>query len=158
MEGRAGWIIDGTWNLTLLIEALGTDKLAIDPWPVYGPGRLSGYVQSENIYLSSQSEGVDRRAAWQFIEFLLSAQAQAYLVEIGRIPAGLLVNLSTTGSGPLIQQAITALDDGVPYPKISELNLYEVQVDNALISIFAGSNPEAALQAAQEAILKEIHP
>ncbi len=156
MEGRAGWIIEGSWNIPLLTETIGTDVLAIDPWPVYGPGRLSGYVQSENVYLNSKSQGNERQAAWQFIEFILSPQAQGHLAEIGRIPAMLTANLPTTGSGPLIQQAITALDDGVPYPQSPDINLYEVHLDSALLSAFQGSNPEAVLQTAQEAILQDM--
>jgi len=124
MEGRAGWIIEGSWNIPFLTETIGIDVLAIDPWPVYGPGRLSGYVQSENVYLNSNSQGTERQAAWQFIEFILSPQAQGHLAEIGRIPAMLTANLPTTSSGPLIQQAITALDDGVPYPQSPDINLY----------------------------------
>lgn len=68
----------------------------------------------------------------------------------------LTANLPTTGSGPLIQQAITALDDGVPYPQSPDINLYEVHLDSALISAFQGSNPEAVLQTAQEAIWQDI--
>lgn len=156
LEGRVGWIIDGTWNLPLLVETVGTDKLAIDPWPVYGPGRLSGYVQSENVYLSSKAQERGQRPALQFIEFLLSAQAQTTLAEIGRIPALTTIDLEKTGSGPLIQQAIAAMRDGTAYPSSPYLNLYEVEIDSALKSIFEGSNPPAALQTAQENILSEL--
>jgi arabinogalactan oligomer/maltooligosaccharide transport system substrate-binding protein len=39
--GKAGIIIDGTWNMSGLAEAIGADNLAIDPWPT----PMSGYVR-----------------------------------------------------------------------------------------------------------------
>jgi maltose-binding protein MalE len=45
--GKAGVIIDGTWNAAALATAIGADKLVIDPWPSH----MSGYVHNDNIYL-----------------------------------------------------------------------------------------------------------
>jgi maltose-binding protein MalE len=81
--GQAGIIIDGTWNTTGLAEAIGAENLAIDPWPT----PLSGYVQTENIYLNANAEGEDVDVGWAFMEFFLSAEAQAMLTEAGHIPA-----------------------------------------------------------------------
>ncbi len=155
-EGKVGWIIDGTWNLPALIDALGPDKLAIDPWPTYGPGRMSGYVQSENAYLNINVNENQKLAAWKFIEFLVSPAAQAHLGDIGRIPSASGVNLTNPVSGALITQAMTALANGVSYPNTPYLSIYEVQLNIALQSIFEGSSPGAALQIAQSTIQEEI--
>ncbi len=155
-EGKVGWIIDGTWNLTGIIESLGIEKVAIDPWPTYGPGRMSGYIQSENIYLSNKIQESQKLAAWKFIEFLLSPTAQAHLGDIGRIPAASGANLTNPVNGPLITQAMTALANGVPYPNSPHLPIYEVEINMTLQSIFQGSSPLAALQVAQAAIQEEL--
>lgn len=155
-EGKVGWIIDGTWNLPSLIEAIGSDKLAIDPWPTYGPGQLSGYVQSENVYMSAKLSEKEKLTAWKFIEFLLSPTAQTYLGDMGRIPSASGVNLTNPADGALVMQAMSALANGVPYPQSPYLSVYEVQINIALQSIFQGSSPSAALQAAQAAIQEEI--
>lgn len=155
-EGKVGWIIDGTWNLPGLIEALGPDKLAIDAWPTFGPGQMSGYVQSENAYMNINIQDSQKLAAWKFIEFLVSPAAQANLGDIGRIPSASGVNLTNPVTGALITQAMTALANGVPYPHTPYLPVYEVQLNIALQSIFEGSSPGAALQVAQSAIEEEI--
>jgi ABC-type glycerol-3-phosphate transport system substrate-binding protein len=155
-EGKVGWIIDGTWNLTGIIESLGIEKVAIDPWPTYGPGRMSGYVQSENIYLSKKIQESQKLAAWKFVEFLLSPTAQAHLGDIGRIPSASGANLTNPVNGPLITQAMTALANGVSYPNSPHLPIYEVQINMTLQSIFQGSSPLAALQVAQAAIQEEL--
>ena len=155
-EGKVGWIIDGTWNLTGIIESLGIEKVAIDPWPTYGPGRMSGYIQSENIYLSNKIQESQKLAAWKFVEFLLSPTAQAHLGDIGRIPSASGANLTNPVNGPLITQAMTALANGVSYPNSPHLPIYEVQINMTLQSIFQGSSPLAALQVAQAAIQEEL--
>lgn len=109
-DGRAGFIIDGTWNWAALAEAIGATNLVIDPWPFYeapqpgprtptpaapsqsavGDKTLAGFVLSDNIYLGSRlsgEQGPEAQAAWKFVEFLLEPESQARLVEFGLIPA-----------------------------------------------------------------------
>ena len=142
--GKAGIIIDGSWNTASLAEAIGSDKLAIDPWPE----SMSGYVQTENIYMSSNAEGDDQAAAWAFMKFFLSPEAQAILADptkAGHIPAvvGLEVN------DPLMAMTIAAFANGVPFPVIPEMNAYWEPMDNALKSVFdEGADPAAALEQA----------
>ncbi len=155
-EGKVGWIIDGTWNLSGLIEAIGPDKLAIDPWPTFGPGRMAGFVQSQNVYLRAGLNAQQKNTAWKFIEFLLSPAAQAHLGDIGYIPSASGVNLTNPVNGSIIMQALIALANGVPYPQTPTLPIYETQLNLALQSIFQGSSPAAALQIAQENIMTEI--
>ncbi len=155
-EGKVGWIIDGTWNLQGIIESLGPENIAIDPWPTFGPGRMSGYVQSENIYLNSKISSSQLLASWNFAKFLISPTAQAHLGDAGKIPAASGANLTDPVNGPLLMQAMTALANGVPYPITPYLSAYEVQINIALQSIFQGSSPGASLQIAQGAIQEEV--
>ena len=151
--GQAGIIIDGTWNTASLAEAIGADKLAIDPWPSYGGGSLSGYVQTENIYLSANAEGEDQDAGWAFMEYFLSQEAQGLLTEAGHIPA----TLGVEASDPLMQQAVTAFEGGTAFPVIPEMGAYWESMDNALQSVFdEGTDPAAALQQAENSIVAKI--
>ena len=151
--GQAGIVIDGTWNMSGLAEAIGAENLAIDPWPSYGGGNLSGYVQTENIYLSANAEGEDRDASWAFMEFFLSPEAQGLLTEAGHIPA----TLGVEASDPLMQQAVTAFEGGTAFPVIPEMGAYWESMDNALQSVFdEGTDPAAALQQAENSIVAKI--
>jgi ABC-type glycerol-3-phosphate transport system substrate-binding protein len=152
--GRIGWVIDGTWSLDDLAEAIGQDKLAIDPWPTYLDGRLSGYVTAENLYLNPQISGSELLAAQRFIEYFLSPDAQNRLAEVGRIPAASGASLADPVRGPLLGQAMAALSGGTTYPVVPEMTLYNINMDIALKSIFdEGVPPEEALETAEQAIL-----
>jgi arabinogalactan oligomer/maltooligosaccharide transport system substrate-binding protein len=152
--GKAGIIIDGTWNKAGLVEAIGAENLAIDPWPTYGEGGyLSGYVQAENLYLGANAEGDDQTAAWKFIEFCLSPEAQAMLADIGHIPAIAGVEIND----PLMLQAVEALEGGTPLPVIPEMGAYWEPMDTALQSVFEqAADPAEALQQAYDTITAAI--
>lgn len=151
--GKVGFIIDGTWNRDTLAQAIGAKNLAIDPWPTYPGGHLSGYVQSENLYVSSQASPVDRQAALKFMAYLLSNQVQARLADIGHIP----VAAGAQVADPLVAQAMTALAGGTTYPVVPQTPAYNAPMDAALQSIFiAGVQPADALQAANEAVLHAL--
>jgi maltose-binding protein MalE len=147
--GKAGTIIDGTWNATDLAESIGADNLSIDPWPE----SMSGYVQTENIYLGANAEGDDQKAAWEFMQFFLSPEAQAMLAKMGHIPAVAGVE----GTDPLTQQAMKAFEDGTAFPVIPEMGAYWGPMDIALKSVFdEGADPATALQTAFDSITTAI--
>ncbi|MBN2550811.1 MAG: extracellular solute-binding protein [Anaerolineales bacterium] len=152
-EGRAGWIIDGTWNLAEITAALGPEKVAIDPWPSFGAGRLSGFVMAQNLFINSHTSDHQLDATWKFIVHLLSAESQAYLAEVGRIPAVTGVQVPNTSQGALISQAVTALAGGTSYPILPVMDVYTTQLDAALRLIFeTGATPLAALNDASNTV------
>lgn len=162
-EGRVGWITEGTWQRDDLAAAIGPENLAIDPWPTYGDGRLAGFVQVENLYLSreavsavtlgARAGGDPQSAAWLFVEYFLSPQVQSRLADSGRIP----VLTGTEAEDPLLAQAVTALSQGVTYPVIEEADLYPATLDIALQSIFQEeADPLDALNQAAESIRRDL--
>jgi arabinogalactan oligomer / maltooligosaccharide transport system substrate-binding protein len=156
-EGKVGWIIDGTWNMRNLAAAIGPEKLAIDPWPGYEDGRMSGYVMAENVYLSDTAAPETRPAAIRFIDYLLSPQAQTHLAEVERIPSVSGVSITDPITGPLISGAMAALAGGATYPPVPQTTYYNTNLEIALRSIFTdGVEPAQALQTAEEAILSDL--
>jgi ABC-type glycerol-3-phosphate transport system substrate-binding protein len=101
-----------------LEEAIGEDTLAIDPWPVHDLGSLSGFVQSEGVYLSAHGSpagpGDDPLLAWKFIEFFQSPESQADLIEVGAIPAISPENLPPVEADSAARQAMDAPLAGQP--------------------------------------------
>ncbi len=151
--GKVGIIIDGIWNAGGLAEAIGADKLVIDPWPTYGKGNLSGYVQTENIYLNPNSSDGDLNAGWAFMEYFLSPEAQSVKVKAGDIPAA----LGVTVTDPILQQAMKAFEKGTAFPVIPEMGAYWAAMDTALKSVFdEGADPEIALRTASMSIEAKI--
>ncbi len=155
-ENRTGFIIESTKLRDSLRDAIGTANLVIDPWPIVEAGALSGYVQSENIYLRSGMSEAEQRISWMVVEALLSAQIQSELAEIDMIPAATPEYFAANRilvTDDLIEGAMQALVGGTTYPAVPEMNVYPPSMDNALGSIFnEGVAPEEALQTAEEAI------
>lgn len=150
--GQAGIIIDGTWNMSALAEAIGAENLAIDPWPT----PLSGYVQTENIYVSANAAGDDYTAAIAFLKFFLSKDAQALLADptkAAHIPATIGVEITD----PLMQQAAAAFEGGTAFPVIPEMNAYWDPMNNMLKKVIdEGADPAAALQEAFDAVTAKV--
>jgi ABC-type glycerol-3-phosphate transport system substrate-binding protein len=149
-RGRVGIIIDGSWNISMLAQAIGADNLAIDPWPTYDSGHMSGWVESDSIFLNSNTTGDNGFAALTFIAYLLNPNVQMRLAEVGHIPSV----SSTQPRDPLIRQAMEAFSYGVPFPiTVDErvLNLYWKELDMAIWKVFmSGISPSNALKAASD--------
>ncbi len=153
-RGRVGIIIDGSWNISLLSQSIGADNLAIDPWPTYGTGHMSGWVESDSIFLNANTTGDDRFAALSFIGYLLDPNVQLRLAEVGHIPS--VINVEPRDN--LLQQAMVAFSNGSPYPIAldeSVLSLYWKEIDTAIRKVFvSGINPADALKAASNDLLQ----
>ena len=159
-SGRVGIIIDGSWNIPLLTQSIGSDKLAIDPWPTYGTGHMSGWVESDSVFLNANTNDKDRFAALSFIGYLLDPNVQVRLAEVGHIPSV----IAAKPRDALIQQAMHAFSYGTPFPIIvdeSVLNLYWKELDVAIMKVFvSGVSPTNALRTAKDdlvQILRNLH-
>lgn len=150
--GKAGWVIDGTWNMAALAEAIGAENLAVDPW--FAP--LSGYTQTENIYLSANASGDDMDASAAFIEFFLSQEAQTLLADptkAAHLPAVSGVEISD----PLMMQASDALANGSAFPVIPEMNAYWDPMNNALLAVITDNKDAAGeLQSAYDLVVQKV--
>lgn len=156
-SGKAGVIIDGTWNRLILAEAIGVDNLAIDPWPAYGNGHLSGFVQTEALYLNANTKREEKTVAWRFMEYFLSPEAQAMLANPAKA-AHIPVTLNVDVPDRLIVEAAKALAMGTTFPVIPEMGAYWGPMDAALRTFFDDekAKPEAVLQEAFEGVVKGI--
>jgi arabinogalactan oligomer/maltooligosaccharide transport system substrate-binding protein len=144
-SNKAGIIIDGTWNKTQLAQAIGAQNLAIDLWPAYKYGHLSGYLQTDNIYLNANISGDQRYAALQFMGFFLAPEVQSIMTRAGHIPAVTDVKVDD----PLMQQEIDAFRGAVAYPILPEINAYWDPLQTAMRSVVNSSlDPVIALQQA----------
>jgi ABC-type glycerol-3-phosphate transport system substrate-binding protein len=154
---RVGIIIDGSWNISMLTQILGAENLAIDPWPTYGSGHMSGWVESESVFLNANIADNDRFAALSFIGFLLDPNVQVRLAEVGHIPS--VVTAKPRDS--LFQQAMVAFSLGVPYPVAvdeSVLILYWKELDMAIQNVYSkGISPDEALKISSEDLTQSLN-
>lgn len=152
LESKAGIIIDGLWNAARFAEAIGADNLVIDPWPA----GMSGYVQTDNLYMNANLSAEDAECTWAFMEFMLSPEAQMIFSDpamAGNIPSVLGVEVTD----PIQQQALEAFAGGTAFPVIPEMGAYWDPVNNALLSVVEQeTDPAEALQAAEDAVVAKI--
>ena len=150
--GNAGLIIDGTWNTSALAEAIGADNLVIDLWPAYSGSHLSGYVQTDNVYLSANVAPENLDAAWAFMAFLFTPETQALLADptkAAHIPAVAGVEITDR----LMQESVASFELGTAFPVIPEMGQYWGPIETALKSVFdEGADPAAALQTAFDSV------
>jgi len=154
-QGKVGMIIDGTWNLAGLGQSVGQENLAVDAWPTYGSGRLTGFVQAQSLYLNPATaarQDANLAAALQFMAAMLSPQVQRRLSETGQIP----VQMTIQPADPLIRQAHLALQSGVAFPPALQgetRTAYWTAIDNAIRQVFAleGNQPATPLEALKAA-------
>jgi maltose-binding protein MalE len=152
-DGRIGLIIAGSWNLDELAEAIGEENLAIDPWPAVEGGRLSGFVQADNVFLNANLQGEERYSALLFTGFLLAREVQAILARAGHTPAVLDVEVEN----PTMRQLMSIFEGGVSYPADPVLAHYWDPLEAAMRAVFEqGIDPQAALQTAENQIKQKL--
>ena len=162
IEGRVGFVIDSTQRRTELVEGMGTERIVIDPWPLYNDGHLSGFVTADNIYLTPRALDEKNGVSLRFAEYMISPDSQSLFAEVGLIPAISGSPVVLAGSGlriedPLISQAMFSLVEGAAYPILPQAAVYQNEMDIALQSVFSGIvSPEEALQKAHDDIISAL--
>jgi maltose-binding protein MalE len=147
--GKAGVIIDGTWNAASLADAIGADNLVIDPWPA----GMSGYVQNDNIYLTTTAAGDDAVASEKFMEFFVSTEAQQMWADAGTadkpMAAGIPVVKGIEVTDTITKQEVAAFAGGTAFPVIPQMSAYWDPVNNAILAVLdKGTDPATALSEA----------
>ncbi|MCX8061046.1 MAG: extracellular solute-binding protein [Anaerolineales bacterium] len=162
-QGRVGLIVEGSWNRYLIAGEVGPLNLAIDRWPAYKDGKLSGFVESEGVFLTRHALEEENDQSWLFLQSLYTSETLSGLGNVGLIPAVRANQLTENGGtisigDPFITQSIMALEDGVAYPSLPEMEIVQKQMNVILRAVlFMGMNQRAALQQAYERILAEVN-
>jgi len=150
--GKVGFIIAGTWNAASLSDAIGADNLAIDPWPSFGNRDLSGFIETDAIYMSTKVAPENQAASRALVRYFLSAGAQNTLADpktAAKVPTLLGVEIQDR----LMKEALVAFEKGTPLPAIPEMDYYWDPMDEALRSILSeGEDPKQALEKAANRI------
>jgi arabinogalactan oligomer / maltooligosaccharide transport system substrate-binding protein len=146
--GKVGFIIAGTWDAARLAEAIGGDNLAIDPWPSYQNGDLSGFIETDAIYMSTHVAPENQAASRALVRYFLSAGAQNTLADpktAAKVPTLIGVELQDK----LMKEALAAFEKGTPLPAMAAMEYYWDPMDEAIRSILVnGEDPRQALEKA----------
>jgi maltose-binding protein MalE len=149
-ERRLGLLVESTSQMYILAGEIDPLNLVIDPWPTYQNGHLSGFVQSEGVFLTPRALQEDDMVSWLFTQYLLSPESQVALASVGYLPVikpDELASQNLRIGDPFITQSITAMSAGTGYPSAPEWQLYETRIDLLIQSvIYQGAKTKDALQ------------
>jgi ABC-type glycerol-3-phosphate transport system substrate-binding protein len=146
-----------------MVNKLGAENLAIDPWPTAEmglpsgtpEGTLSGYVQTEAVFLNTNTTQENLLSALRFMGYLLDRDVQSLLGETGLIPTV----LEAAPRDVHVQQAMTALEGGTAWPMVDEAvrQIYWNALDEAINNVFERKgSPTSALQSAYEVVITRL--
>lgn len=136
ISGQTAWLIDGSWNAQQILQALGAESLAVDPWPMYTPTEkaLTGYAWSRNMYFGVSSTDEDFDAAWILARYLLTPEVQT---DFGESTYGLHVPvlLSAATIQPWLQGLIRSIGSNITVPQFPEFNIFTEQLEIAAYDV-----------------------
>lgn len=118
------------WSYALMAyRDLWQENLGVAPLPRLSDGDRAPqpYVQSDLVVLNARIGVVERQAAVDFIRYLISAESQASLLQAGRQPALISLDLAAVeGVTPQIREAALVFrrqaEQGLPMPNSREAN------------------------------------
>ena len=150
--GKTGFIIAGTWDTANLAEAIGEENLAIDPWPTTEKEPLSGFIETDVVYLNTNVTPENLVAARSLVRYFLAARAQKNLSKptaAAKIPVVKGIEISAR----LMKEAVVALENGTPLPGMPAMDYYWGPLDQAIQSILMrGEDPKQTLEKAARQI------
>lgn len=160
MIGRSAWLLESSEMLPELREAIGSENLAVNSWPLYEPTgeNLTGYVWTENLYFPRQVDDEDFEAAFAFAVYLLAPDSQRSLAggqDVQHIPVLREVELDD----PQLAAARSAFESGVARPDMRRYERIANELNTAVRLVVAqGGEPELALELALQEIRQATAP
>lgn len=133
-----GAVLEGPWFNAILGGELGT-KMVSAPLPA-GPGGSISVVGGEDIVIFASSKR--KQAAWEFVKFALSDQAQIAMAKTGQMP----VTTSASASDVMKQTGyyeayVTQLATAMPRTPVPAWNKIDSILGTAFESVFRGEAP-----------------
>lgn len=145
-EGRYGALLEGPWFFALM-----KDVKAVSGLVPAGPAGSISVVGGENIVIFRNSK--NKQAAWEFVRFMLSDEAQTTMARAGVIP----VTVSASRSDAVRQVAyyepyVRQLATARPRTPVPVWNRMDKILNDAFESVFRGvaTSKEALDRAARE--------
>lgn len=156
-EGKAGIIINGPWATGDYVTALGAEKVHVAPMPVFAEtgSPFAPFVNTKDFMLNSNSDEDHKKAAVEFIKFMVSAEIEQKLFEKAKhIPSNVKVD---TSADPIINGFLEQMKTGVAMPIVPEMGAVWDPMQTAIDSVIAGkATPQDAINTTQQSITDRI--
>jgi multiple sugar transport system substrate-binding protein len=148
--GQYGAVIDGPWFFGAMANDL-KGKMVGAPLPA-GKGGSISVVGGENIVMFKNAK--NKEAAWKFIEFALSDEAQVAMAKTGQMPV-----TKTASANAVMKETgyydayVTQLQTAMPRTPVATWNKIDKVLSDAMEAVFRGADqPKSALDKAAKEI------
>jgi len=162
-EGKVGMIINGPWEVANIGNAAdfgGLDNLGIAPVP--GGSEAAGApVGGHNYVVYSGMDESKADAALAFVQFMSSAESQAFLAEeLGLLPTRTSAyEIDSVASNPVVSAFKPVVDAAVARPWIPEGGQFFAPLDQmAVETMVQGAAPKAALDKVATTYKSDVVP
>jgi arabinogalactan oligomer/maltooligosaccharide transport system substrate-binding protein len=162
-EGKVGMIVNGPWEVNNIRNAEtfgGIDNLGIAAVPA-GSETAGAPVGGHNYVVSSQMDESKADAAIAFINFMNSAESQAFLAdELGLLPTRKSAyDIDSVQNNDVISAFKPVVDAAVARPWIPEGGQFFAALDTmAVETMVQGADPKKALDKAAKTYKAEVVP
>jgi arabinogalactan oligomer/maltooligosaccharide transport system substrate-binding protein len=162
-EGKVGMIINGPWEVANISNAEGfggVENLGIAPVPA-GSETAGAPVGGHNYVVYSGMEDSKAQAAIAFIDFMNSAESQAYLAEeLGLLPTRKSAyEDEKVASNEVVSAFKGVVDAAVARPWIPEGGQFFTALDKMAVEVLVQNRePKAALDDAAKTYKTEVVP
>jgi len=150
-DGKVAMVINGPWSVADDFTGKAfADKsnLGIAPVPAGSSGKSGSPLGGHNYVVYAGSKNLD--ASYQFIQFMNSAESQAYLAkELGLLPTrSSAYQLPDAAANPVVPKFKAVIDKAVARPTIPQGGQLMIPLDQQYVRAISGDKaPKAALDA-----------
>jgi arabinogalactan oligomer/maltooligosaccharide transport system substrate-binding protein len=162
-EGKVGMIVNGPWEVANIRNAPdfgGVENLGIAPVPA-GSETAGAPVGGHNYVVYSGMPEAKAQAAIAFIDFMSSAESQAFLAdELGLLPTRKSAyEIESVANNDVISAFKPVVDAAVARPWIPEGGQFFAPLDQLAVEVLVqGRDPQQALDAVAKTYKSEVVP
>jgi arabinogalactan oligomer / maltooligosaccharide transport system substrate-binding protein len=155
-EGKAAMVLSGPWFLGEIAPGIEYGIAKLPSLVEAGGAPMRPWITVEGVYVAAPSK--NKEAAYDFAKYLTDAEAAKVMALEGRqCPA----NVAVYKDPAVAKDAILAgfrdqVEVAVPMPNLPEMTMVWSPATTAMNTVLRGTEPKAALEAAQKQVLKDV--
>jgi arabinogalactan oligomer/maltooligosaccharide transport system substrate-binding protein len=155
-EGKAAMVFNGPWFIGEIAPGIEYGVARLPALVEAGGAPMRPWITVEGAYVAAPSKY--KEAAYDFVKYLTDAgPAKVMAVEGRQCPANLAAYADpAVAKDPILAGFRDQVEGAVPMPNVPEMTMVWSPATTAMNVVLRGTDPKAALQAAQKQVEKDV--